>query len=183
MIINRKWAMPNSETFSIKPIKELIDRFVVNKENICDPFVRNSPFKSICVSNDIDPDIDADFHMDALDFLKTRKDGEFDMVLFDPPYSSRQVVECYKKMGKSVNMETTQGSFWANLKKEIRRITSNDSIVISCGWNSGGIGEKYGFELEEILLVPHGGVHNDTIVTVENKKAINFNVDGIPFWE
>ena len=29
---------------------------------------------------------------------------------------------------------------------------------------------KYGFEIQEILLVPHGGWHNDTIVVVERKK-------------
>lgn len=27
MIINKTWSMPNSETFSIKPIRELIDRY------------------------------------------------------------------------------------------------------------------------------------------------------------
>lgn len=32
-----------------------------------------------------------------------------------------------------------------------------------------GIGYKYGFEIERILLVPHGGWHNDTICTVEVK--------------
>lgn len=32
-----------------------------------------------------------------------------------------------------------------------------------------GIGIKYGFEIQEILLVPHGGWHNDTIVVVEKK--------------
>ena len=31
------------------------------------------------------------------------------------------------------------------------------------------IGKKYGMEIQEILLVPHGGWHNDTIVTVEKK--------------
>jgi hypothetical protein len=37
------------------------------------------------------------------------------------------------------------------------------------GWNSSGIGIKRGFELIEVLLVCHGGSHNDTIVTVERK--------------
>lgn len=32
-----------------------------------------------------------------------------------------------------------------------------------------GIGKKNGFEIIEILLVAHGGMHNDTIVTVERK--------------
>ena len=30
---------------------------------------------------------------------------------------------------------------------------------------------KRGYELEEILLIAHGGIHNDTIVTVERKRS------------
>lgn len=51
----------------------------------------------------------------------------------------------------------------------IGEIVKKDGYVITCGWNSGGIGKKYGFEIIEILLVPHGGWHNDTIITVERK--------------
>lgn len=165
--MNRQWAMPNANTFSIKPIRELIERAFIHKVKAIDPFVRHSPFKDRCVSNDLDIDIDADFHMDALDFLSMQNDDEFDVVLFDPPYSPRQVSECYKKMGRTVNMQTTQSSFWGNLKKEIARICKPNGIVITCGWNSGGIGKTLGFELIEVLLVAHGGNHNDTIVTVE----------------
>lgn len=85
--------------------------------------------------------------------------------------SPRQVSESYKKLGKSVDMQTTQASYWSKQKAEIGRIVKEDGVVITCGWNSGGIGKKYGFEQEEILLVPHGGWHNDTIVTVERKTG------------
>ncbi len=90
MRFNRVWSMPSKNTFSIKPIKELIEE------------------------------------------------------------------------------EKTEGK-WANQKKEIARIVKVGGKVISFGWNSGGIGKKYGFEITRILLVPHGGHHNDTIVTVEEK--------------
>ena len=83
--------------------------------------------------------------------------------------SPRQVSECYSSLGKTVNMQTTQASYWSKQKEQIGRIVKKDGIVITCCWNSGGIGKKYGFEIEEILLVPHGGWHNDTIVTVERK--------------
>jgi hypothetical protein len=66
-------------------------------------------------------------------------------------------------------METTQSSFWTKIKKEIQRITKPDANVVTCAWNSGGIGKKYGFHICEILLVAHGGWHHDTIVTVEEK--------------
>ena len=169
MEITRAWAMPNSDTFSIPPIKKLLERYV-EPIIIVDPFVRHSPFKKQCVSNDLDTSIEADYHMDALDFLKRFGDEEVNLVLFDPPYSPRQVSECYRKMEKTVNMQTTQSSFWGNLKKEIGRILTPSGVCISFGWNSGGIGKNLNFKIEEILLVAHGGWHNDTIVTVERKQ-------------
>lgn len=96
-------------------------------------------------------------------------DNIADMVLYDPPYSARQVSESYKRLGGAVNMQTTQSSYWARQKKEIARITKKGGVVITCAWNSGGIGAGLGFEQQEILLVAHGGWHNDTIVTVEKK--------------
>ena len=64
------------------------------------------------------------------------------------------------------------GSFQARQKNEIARITKKGGVVITCAWNSGGIGAGLGFEQQEILLVAHGGWHNDTIVTVERKMKL-----------
>ncbi len=176
MLINRRWAIPNPNTFTIKPIYNLIKRVFDSAEytftfKAVDPFCRNSPFKSFCVTNDIDKNIQADYHIDALEFLRGFGDNSVDILLFDPPYSPRQVSECYKSAGVNVNMETTQSSFWSKLKVEASRIVKQNGAVISCGWNSGGIGKKYGFEIREILLVPHGGAHNDTIVTLDIKNT------------
>ena len=165
MQINRVWAMPNSKTFQIKPIRELINKYAYGV--IIDPFANDSKIGTI--TNDLDEQYDTDYHIDALNFLKMFGDNSVDTVLYDPPYSPRQVSECYTSLGKTVNMQTTQASYWSKQKEQIGRIVKKDGIVITCCWNSGGIGNKYGFEIEEILLVPHGGWHNDTIVTVERK--------------
>jgi adenine-specific DNA methylase len=174
MIINKSWAMPNKNTFQINPIKNLIDKYnCVNLFNYKNNFVSIDPFannnKLTTITNDLDPQFNTDYNLDALDFLKKIKTQSVDLLLFDPPYSTRQVSECYKKLGRTVNIETTQSTFWTKLKKEISRITKKDSKVISFGWNSGGIGKDNGFEQIEILLVAHGGIHNDTICVVENK--------------
>ena len=166
MIVNRKWAMPNKNTFDIKPIRGLINKYMIDGI-IIDPFANKNRIATI--TNDLDTQYDTDYHLDALEFLKLFKDNSVDMVLYDPPYSPRQVSECYKSLGQTVNMQTTQASYWSNQKKEISRIVKKDGIVITCGWNSGGIGKTNGFEIVEILLVPHGGWHNDTIITVERK--------------
>jgi hypothetical protein len=157
--------MPNSRTFDINPINEIIKKYAIGI--IIDPFANKNRIAEI--TNDIDPQYDTDYNLDALDFLKLFGNEAVDTVLYDPPYSPRQVSECYKSLGKTVNMQTTQASYWSNQKKEISRIVRKDGIVITCSWNSGGIGKKYGFEIMEVLLVPHGGWHNDTIVTVERK--------------
>ena len=67
-------------------------------------------------------------------------------------------------------MQTTQASYWGKQKEQIGRIVKPGGYVITCSWNSGGIGKKHGFEIVEILMVAHGGWHNDTIVVVEKKK-------------
>jgi tRNA1(Val) A37 N6-methylase TrmN6 len=163
--INRKWAMPNSRTFSIKPIADIINKYKFGL--VIDPFANNN--KLATITNDIDPAYDTTYHLDATEFLKRFDDNSVDTVLYDPPYSPRQVSECYRKLGLTVDTKTTQSSYWSQQKEQISRIVKPNGIVITCSWNSGGIGKKYGFVTQEILLVAHGGWHNDTIVVVEKK--------------
>ena len=169
MIITRAWAMPNHNTFSISPIKELILKYIDGEW--VDPFARNSPdcIRSHCCTNDLDPSFPADFHMESLEFLRQLEDNKYDGALFDPPYSPRQISECYKGVGRVVHMKDTQSSFYGDRKAELAKKIKIGGHCISFGWNSGGMGKKNGFEIVEILLVAHGGAHNDTIVTVERK--------------
>ena len=165
--IERVWSMPNKNTFEITPIKALLEEEVDLTRCWIDPFANRNKIAS--VTNDINPEYDTDYHLDALDFLKLFDDGSVYGVLYDPPYSPRQVSECYHDVGYDVTWDTTKASFWGNHKREISRIVKLGGKVITFGWNSGGIGYKYGFEIQRILLVPHGGWHNDTICTVEIK--------------
>lgn len=167
IIFNRVWHMPNKNTFDIKPIKELIYKYYKDKYLSIDPFANKNRIAKF--TNDLDPEMNCDYNMDAIDFLNMFEDKTVDFILYDPPFSPRQLSECYKKLGKSVNFETTQSSFWGNLKKEVARVIKPNGIVITFGWNSNGIGKTKGFEIVEILLVAHGGNHNDTICVVERK--------------
>jgi hypothetical protein len=173
MIFKRSWEMPSKNTFDIECVKKLIHRYHRPEMLSIDPFANRNRIAK--VTNDLDPEMKADYCMDALDFLKRFETGSIDFVLYDPPYSPRQVSECYRKMGLSVNMATTQASFWGNLKKEIARVTKSGAVVISFGWNTNGIGKTKGFEILEILAVAHGGQHNDTLCVVERKKSDLFN--------
>lgn len=93
MLINRVWAMPNKNTFSIKPIKDIIEKYIFGIS--IDPFANESSLAKI--TNDLDPTYNTEYHLDAMDFLRLFKNQSVDVVLYDPPYSPRQVSESYKK--------------------------------------------------------------------------------------
>jgi len=170
MKIERIWAMPSRWTFTIKPIKELLQREVISGQKWIDPFAGyNSP--ATC-RNDVDPEANAEYHEDALEFLKRQSDDEdflFDGALFDPPYSSTQAKRKYHMLEKDFTAEMGRKEYWSKCKREIARMVRPGGRVISFGWNSGGMGKNLGFELEYVLLVPHGAGRNDTIVTLETK--------------
>jgi hypothetical protein len=159
--------MPNLRTFQIKPISEIIAKY--KKEGVwIDPF----PYP---------------YSKDALEYLQEFQDGSVYGVLFDPPYSPRQLKECYDSMG--MVLHDTKSSVWSNWKDEIARVIRPGGVCLSFGWSSQGLGKNRGFEIIEIMLVAHGGNHNDTIIVVEKKVNINLmevksgcdaNDDGIP---
>lgn len=171
--IDRIWSMPSRNTFDINPIKALLEEEVDRSLLWIDPFANTARIARI--TNDLNPEYNTDYHMDAADFLKMFDDESVDGILYDPPYSPRQVSECYHGVGINVTSEMTQASFWSEQKQQMSRIVKLGGKVICFGWNSGGVGMKYGFDMKRILLVPHGGYRNDTIVTVEVKVGREMN--------
>lgn len=170
MVITRAWAMPNHETFDIKPIGALVRRLLANSQVSVDPFARNKRWATY--TNDLNPATQAEWHMEATNFMRMLiADGAVaDLILIDPPYSPRQVKECYDAIGHTMKQDD---ALLGKIRK-IRKAAINDLLcsggrVVTCGWNSVGMGTTMGYVLEEILLVCHGSDHNDTIVTVERK--------------
>ena len=167
LTINRTRSMPNSRTFDIPPIKNLVEKYTRNANVIIDPFANESKYGTI--TNDLNKKFQTTFHLDALDFLRLIETESADCVLYDPPYSLRQVKECYEGVGIAVASEHTKASWRSSHLDEIQRILKPNGVCLCLGWNSNGVGKKRGFEILEILLVAHGGSKNDTICTVERK--------------
>ncbi len=167
MKIERKRANPSKWTFKIKPIQEIVHKYVGWGKNWVDPFAGlNSPAE---FTNDINPNMNAKYNMYADKFCENLK-GEYDGVLFDPPYSYRQIKECYEKFGLIVDQLDTSSNFYSRVMNAICDKIKYGGYAISCGWNSNGFGKNRGFKIVEILIVAHGGHHNDTIVTIEKKQ-------------
>lgn len=175
MIINRVWAMPNKWTFQIPPIADLVARYVGNGKGWIDPFAgRNSPAE---FTNDLNPKMPTLYHMEAIDFCKQLTGSTYSGVLLDPPYSLRQIVECYEHYGLVVDKKWATTKFYSDIKRILAVKIQPGGFALSFGWNSIGFGKRKGFGMVEILLVSHGRLHNDTICTVERKiqRSMEFN--------
>lgn len=164
--------MPNHETFSVKPIGDFVRSYTSKCSWSCDPFARNKRIAHF--TNDLDPSTLADHHMDAEFFLKKLHEEKkwCDLVIFDPPYSPRQISEYYKSIGMQVGMKETQSALlYKRVRDAILPILAPHGIVLSFGWNTVGMGKKRGFEIIEIMLCCHGSAHNDTICLAEQLQC------------
>src|SRR4051812_9365570 len=108
MKFSREWAMPSHNTFDCEPIGHFVKRYLLASKVSVDPFSRNKRIATY--TNDINPQTAADYHMDAVEFLKILKgDGvKCDLLIIDPPYSPRQISECYSEIGLNIGMKETQ---------------------------------------------------------------------------
>lgn len=167
---DRKWCMPSSDTFSMKPLEDLAVKIIEIDSVVIDPFARNCKLGTI--RNDINPDTEAEYHMDVIEFLVQTESDSADVILVDPPYSPRQVSECYQQIGRKVTMQDTQsGNLYKQIRQSINRIAKDSCKVIWCGWSTVGMTKGLGWELKHVLMMCHGGAHNDTIATVWGRSG------------
>lgn len=162
----RVWAMPSPWTFTIHPISVLLDKYVGDGKGWVDPFSgKTSPAQ---ITNDHNPEREADYHMEALDFCNML-DGRYKGVLYDPPYSFTQIVQHYKLLGIKPDKAKTDMRAYEHVKSALCEKIEPGGYAISFGWNTNGFGKARGFRIVEIMCIAHGGSKNDTIVTVERK--------------
>lgn len=149
---SRVFALPNKNTFKIPPIKKFIKKELNGHSNILDLF----PYP---------------FLEDALERLRKLSDNSIDFMLYDPPYSNYQMAKHYEKEG--VNYEKDR-RYFKKLNFQICRVISPNGKVIRFGWQTNRIGKC--FKITKILLVHHGSIRNDTIVTVQQKILSNLTL-------
>jgi hypothetical protein len=175
VLMSRVWAMPNSDTFSVHEIGVFVHKYLSKSKISIDPFARNKRWATY--TNDLNPDTQAEYHMDALDFIKmlAEKGVKADLIIFDPPYSLTQMKECYSNIGRKLSVsEATR--FYGDMRDAFMNVISSDCIALSFGWNSIGIGKSRNFKITELMLVCHGRAHNDTICIAERRTqgVLNF---------
>jgi hypothetical protein len=168
----RVFAMPSHDTLSVSPMRDFARKYIMKGGRSVDPFARNCRLAD--VTNDLNPATAATYHMDAEAFcVMLAERGElFDVAIFDPPYSPRQISECYQQVGRECSTTDTQAASWRKWRDALDKIVAPNGVVVSYGWNTNGMGKGRGYEIIDLLLVAHGGAHNDTICIAEKKAEV-----------
>jgi len=110
------------------------------------------------IHNDLDPNIDADYHFDAMELDKHFPENSFDTVILDPPFTMEQVTRShYGAMVKDIS----------RVRDAVKTIIKPNGTIISLGYNSTGMGKIRGCKKTHLLIVNGGSSHNDVIVLVE----------------
>ena len=150
----------NKYTFTMPDLKRWVEEHCVGK--VLNLFAGKIKLNVDEVRNDIDPEMPADYHMDAEIFCKMaiEKRWKFDTVILDPPYSLRKSMEKYG--GRYM-------SSYQKIKELIPEILNDGGTVITLGYNTFGLERTAGFKKVAICIVNHCSLANDTLVLVERK--------------
>ena len=143
-------------TFWVKPIRNWVELHCEGR--VLNLFAGKTLLNLNETRNDLDPEMLAGHHCDALELLRTWRGIKFDTILLDPPYAYRKSMELYKGIICSP---------FRQLKDEIPRCLASNGIVITFGYHSVVMGTGRNFTLERLALFSHGGAIHDTIASVE----------------
>lgn len=124
------------------------------------------------IRNDVDTEANAQYHYDALEFVRKWKDkkpeSKFDTIILDPPYSYRKSMEMYN------GNYTSRFRLIADI---IPAISKTGVSVISFGYHSTFLGKQRGFDLDKMCVFAHGGAQHCTIAIIE--KRVNRNGENV----
>ena len=140
-----KWAMPDHETFNIKPIRGFIKKHTIAGKKLDlfpHPFVK-----------------------DCLEVMKGIEDESIWFALYDPIYTDRQQDEIKTYSIKGTNYKS-HPEYFQKVEEELMRIIAPKGRVLKFMFNGKRIP---GFEKYDGLIVEHGGQHNATICTAHQK--------------
>jgi len=166
--INRVRENLSRWTYDIPSVRELVLRYVKDGKGWADPFAANARLAQY--TNDLNPHARSKYHMEAGDFMRDVCPSGLNGVLFDPPYSKRQISECYSGIGLHAGSDDTNELFYIRVLEHVVRKIRPGGWLITMGYSTRGVN---GWEDTEVLDVCgwNSGSY-DILVLVQRKPNI-----------
>lgn len=121
------------------------------------------------VRNDLNPDRDADYHIDVAS-IATRFDSQsFDTVVFDPPFDQAQAEEHYESMH-----DRQRGPS----RRKLAGLVQPGGVFVECGWNMHSPGEFDGWRREEVHIFRRGPSYQPVFLTADRRESRQSELPG-----
>lgn len=130
-------------TFGTKMVRDVVLKHCEGRVlNSCAGQTRLSEHKRgiDVVRNDLNPEIDADLHVDANDLADEFDAGSFDTVVHDPPFDAGRAEKLY---------EGFHASEYMAMRRNLKDLVSKGGTFVELGWNSWGLAGFDGWERVE----------------------------------
>ena len=111
------------------------------------------------VRNDIDPDADANLHVDVRE-LSQHYQAAFDTVLYDPPYSERQATVTY---------DCGFPGYQPDVTHELDAVLRPGGKVLQFGYTTDGLAIQADYAREHVLLINTLGRRHDVLAVIDRK--------------
>ena len=149
-------------TFDYEPARSIVEEHMHGRVlNACAGKTKLQHDDEI-VRNDLNPDRDADVHLDVAEIADHFEQMSFDTVLFDPPFDQKQAEEKY---------DGVHASDVYSALRQFNELVRPGGHVITFGWNSWGMRSFPAFERVETVLLQRGPLHRDFIVSVDKRTT------------
>ncbi|WP_226010507.1 hypothetical protein [Halomicrobium salinisoli] len=156
-------------TFQYSPARQFVEKRLKGRVlNACAGRTKLNHDGEI-VRNDLNPEVDADHHLDVVELPEHFEPRTFDTVVFDPPFDQKQAEEKYDGLHASDVYGALEG---------FEKLVRPGGVVICFGWNSWGMRSFGAFEREETYLFQRGPIHRDVIATVDRRTSYSLASDG-----
>lgn len=159
-------VMPSKWTFESDKIKEWVESHLEGRVlNACAGKVKLSHDDEV-VRNDLNPEMEADYHEDVCSISDLFERRSFDTVVFDPPFSRNQAEKQYSGL---------QPEDWKAAIDEFNELLGGGGKIIQLGFTATCVSRAQPYRKVEVAVFNTLGRQNDWIGTVD--KKINDNID------
>ena len=152
-------------TFECPPVRRVVESYLTGTVlNACagKTKLRTEAVDEI-VRNDINPKMDADYHIDVCEIGHHFEPRSFDVVVFDPPFSQKQADEHY---------DSAHATDMGQARKELRDLTKVGGTIVELGFDMWGAADFFkGWDRDDKLLFRRGIPNRPPVfMTVDTKR-------------
>lgn len=155
-------VQPSRWTFQSRKIRRWVEKHLRGRVlNACAGKTRLTHDHEI-VRNDVDPDRDADLHVDVCEISDHLDHASFDTVVYDPPFTAYQATRTYD--GREVGDDGVA-------KQEFDRLLRPGGRVIQLGYTTTCMPMSLGYPRQAVAVFNTLGRMNDYLGTVDEHEA------------